>query len=168
MLLIIQRVRNGEEGGDGSWQASFHRVHKTPFFLNLLVVSYLLSWIVPSKDTTLLFIYFLAFRLMGSLAHTSINGPHLALLNDLTSDPDTRFQINILRSISTGLGSFFAIVITALVTGMIQSDRIAFPIVAICYCSILTIAVCNCVYQTAPYSISITKDQTPRLSVFSR
>jgi len=131
------------------------------------VIAYWFMWTVPSNNMIFLFFYYLVIKLTADLGYTCMNVSHLALLNDMTKNYDERFQVNIMRTVASALGSFTSIGIIALVQKLIPGESAAFHVIATVNCFIVVITVLNCVYQTKPYS-KVELVQKPVLSFPAR
>lgn len=124
-------------------------------------IAYAAMWHAPPVESQVgLFFWFLAILFVADAGFTSVNVPHLALLADLTNDPQEKFSVNLYRSIFSGLGSLLSVVLIGVVSAS-QTEayfgwehRAGWFYLAALYSVLHCCVVGNCVFQTRGLSAS--------------
>ena len=85
-------------------------------------IFFFLQWIVPSKDPTILFWYYVAISILFNTAYTAVNLPYTALTPEITQDYNERTSLNSFRfSFSIG-GSILSLIIAQIIFAIVKDD----------------------------------------------
>ena len=78
-------------------------------------IFFLLQWIVPSTDHTVLFWYYVAISILFNTAYTAVNLPYTALTPELTQDYNERTSLNSFRFAFSIGGSIFSLIVAGII-----------------------------------------------------
>ena len=85
-------------------------------------IFFFLQWIVPSKDPTILFWYYVAIAILFNTAYTAVNLPYTALTPEITQDYNERTSLNSFRfSFSIG-GSILSLILAQIIFAIVKDD----------------------------------------------
>ena len=85
-------------------------------------IFFLLQWIVPSTDHTVLFWYYVAISILFNTAYTAVNLPYTALTPELTQDYNERTSLNSFRFAFSIGGSIFSLILALIIFRVFQND----------------------------------------------
>jgi glycoside/pentoside/hexuronide:cation symporter, GPH family len=83
-------------------------------------LSFFLQWLVPTRDQTWLFIYYIAISLLSNTFYTIVNLPYTALTPELTKDYHERTSLNSFRFAFSLSGGIVALVMALAIFSRIQ------------------------------------------------
>jgi len=130
---------------------------------------YFSSWLVPGKNPTVLFIYFLLIKCAADFSWSCIRVPHTALINDLSTEYVERYKLNIVRFAASGAGSLIAVALAAGLSKLIPVARVKFPVVAMILGIFVIISIIILVQKSKPYSsVGVPSRKQSQASVFQR
>ena len=87
-------------------------------------IFFLLQWIVPSTDHTVLFWYYVAISILFNTAYTAVNLPYTALTPELTQDYNERTSLTSFRFAFSIGGSIFSLIVAGTILLYFQTTRI--------------------------------------------
>ncbi|MCZ0899573.1 MFS transporter, partial [Microcoleus sp. HI-ES] len=85
-------------------------------------IFFLLQWIVPSTDHTVLFWYYVAISILFNTAYTAVNLPYTALTPELTQDYNERTSLNSFRFAFSIGGSIFSLILALIIFRVFEKD----------------------------------------------
>ncbi|MEG4111975.1 MULTISPECIES: MFS transporter [unclassified Microcoleus] len=85
-------------------------------------IFFLLQWIVPSTDHTVLFWYYVAISILFNTAYTAVNLPYTALTPELTQDYNERTSLNSFRFAFSIGGSIFSLILALIIFAVFDKN----------------------------------------------
>ncbi|MEG4225973.1 MFS transporter [Microcoleus sp. N9_B2] len=85
-------------------------------------IFFLLQWIVPSTNHTVLFWYYVAISILFNTAYTAVNLPYTALTPELTQDYNERTSLNSFRFAFSIGGSIFSLILALIIFRVFEND----------------------------------------------
>ncbi|MEG3972088.1 MFS transporter [Microcoleus sp. T2B6] len=85
-------------------------------------IFFLLQWIVPSTDHTVLFWYYVAISILFNTAYTAVNLPYTALTPELTQDYNERTSLNSFRFAFSIGGSIFSLILALIIFAVFEKN----------------------------------------------
>jgi len=101
-------------------------------------IFFFLQWIVPSKDPTILFWYYVAICILFNTAYTAVNLPYTALTPEITQDYNERTSLNSFRfSFSIG-GSILSLLLGKIIFDLVK-DGIQKYLILGAICAVISV-----------------------------
>ena len=85
-------------------------------------IFFLLQWIVPSSDRTVLFWYYVGISILFNTAYTAVNLPYTALTPELTQDYNERTSLNSFRFAFSIGGSIFSLILALIIFAVFKNN----------------------------------------------
>lgn len=86
-------------------------------------IFFLLQWIVPSTNHTVLFWYYVIIAILFNTAYTAVNLPYTALTPELTKDYNERTSLNSFRFAFSIGGSIFSLILAQIIFATIKDGH---------------------------------------------
>lgn len=117
-------------------------------------LAFFLSWIIPSRNETVLFWYYVAISIIFNTAYTMVNLPYSTLTTEITSDYDERTSLNSFRFAFSIGGSIFSLVFLGVASQWIPDQKQLYFTVGWVCAIIAVLPIYWCVWGTRKRTLS--------------
>ncbi|MBF2097306.1 MAG: MFS transporter [Gloeomargaritaceae cyanobacterium C42_A2020_066] len=111
-------------------------------------LSFFLLWVVPFKEQTPLFLFYVVVALVFNTAYTMVNLPYSALTAEMTSDYDERTSLNGFRFTFSIGGSIFSLIALGVASHLISDQRQLYFVIGLLFAILSVLPIFWCIWGT--------------------